>query len=156
MTHCHPKPSEESQWFAQALAQLLAAPHVSIPDEGPALGPGPVDVFTSRFDELFMPEAHGFVCGQPVNREELKETLIGLQRRWDAVDAQCIGCEAHPTHITEFHPTMAARMEFTPMYMYPRTKETVMAEACGEEVEGTERIECLMLEGDEYLFRPEA
>jgi len=159
MTHSHPQPSAESQWLAHWLSLLLAAPHISVPDESSEevrLGPGPVDVFTSRFNEMFMPEARGIICGHTVDREELKQTLVGLQRRWNAAEGSCVGCETHPTHISEFHPTMAAQMEFTPMYMYPREKETIVAEASGEEVGGAERIDCLMLEGDEYLFRPEA
>ncbi|GJF00106.1 hypothetical protein PsYK624_163850 [Phanerochaete sordida] len=155
MTPTHPAPGHESEWLAHALAQLLAAPHISV-DEGPDEGAASVDVFTSRFDELFVPEARGIVCGHAVDRAALKRTLAGLQRRWDAAEGACVGCAAHPAGVPEFNPTMAAKVEFTPLYLYPRTKETIMAEASGEEIEGVERIDCLMLEGDEYLFRPEA
>lgn len=106
MTHTHSHPNAESQWLAHSLSLLLAAPHITLPDEGSEearLGPGPVDVFTIRFNEMFMPEARGFVGGHAVDREELRKTLVGLQRRWNAAEGSCVGSEVHPTHVTEFH-----------------------------------------------------
>lgn len=64
---------------------------------------------------------------------------------------------------------MAARVEFAPLFKYPREREVVMAEArsvapavasngtdvrchSGEEMAGHECIKCLMLEGDETMF----
>lgn len=67
------------------------------------MAPGPVDLFSTKFNQMFMPDARGFVGGQEVDRDQLKETLLGLQRRWNAAEASCAACEVHPTHITEFH-----------------------------------------------------
>lgn len=105
MPRSNPKPSTDSQWLATSLSSLLAAPHVHIADESPLLptGPGPVDVFSTKFEQMFVPDARGFVAGREIDREELKETLLGLQRRWNAAEGSCAGCEVHPTHITEFH-----------------------------------------------------
>ena len=109
MPHSHPRPNPESQWLATSLSTLLKSPHIVL-DESPLLplAPGPVDIFTVKFDQLFTPDARGYVCGKEVDRKELKETLLGLQRRWNAADSSCAGCVAHPTHITEFHVRTAA------------------------------------------------
>lgn len=47
------------------------------------MGPGPVDLFTVRFNEYFMPDAHGTICGQTVDREGIKNGLLSLQKRWN-------------------------------------------------------------------------
>ena len=105
MPHSHPKPSRDSQWLATSLADLLNTQHVVVADESPLLpsGPGAVDKFSTKFDEMFSPEARGFVDGQEVDRETLKETLLGLQRRWNSAEGTCVGCVAHPTHVVKFH-----------------------------------------------------
>ena len=46
------------------------------------MGQGPVDVFSTRFNQFFTPEAHGTICGHLVDREGLKSALLALQRRW--------------------------------------------------------------------------
>ena len=53
---------------------------------GMHLGQGPVDVFSTRFNQFFTPEAHGTICGHPVDREGLKESLLHLQRNWNTED----------------------------------------------------------------------
>ncbi|GJE98485.1 hypothetical protein PsYK624_147170 [Phanerochaete sordida] len=148
----------ESTWLASALTTLLAAPHPAAPDASPLLpaGPPPPDEFSAAFDALFAPEAHGFVGAHALDREKLKATLLGLHSRWNAAEGACVGCDVHEVALPEdFHPTMAARMEFTPLYRYPREKEVVTAEASGRVAGGARRVECMVLEGAETLFRPE-
>lgn len=70
------------------------------------MGPGPVDAFSVRFEEMFQPFAYGYVCGREVNREELKETLLGLRARWDPEEATATGTIAHPTHVNSFHVSL--------------------------------------------------
>lgn len=153
----HTKPNTDSDWLATALSVLLNTPHTVPPDASPLL-PGertPHDEFSARFDEVFAPGAHGFVGQHPVDRAGLKDLLLGLHSRWNAAEGACVGCEVHELPLEDFHPTMAARMEFTPLYRYPREKEVVTAEASGHEAGGAKHIDCMVLEGDETLFRPE-
>ncbi|PSR84413.1 hypothetical protein PHLCEN_2v5450 [Hermanssonia centrifuga] len=122
-------PESRSLWLAQSLSSLLASPHVHIPNVGIEMGPGPVDMFSVRFDQMFTPDAQGFVCGEEVDRESLKESLLGLQRRWNEKEGTCKASKVHQTELLDFHPEMAARLEFTPLFMYPAHHEIVMAEA---------------------------
>ena len=54
------------------------------------MGPGPVDMFTVRFNQFFMPEAHGTICGHSVDREGLKQSLLNLQKRWNSEEVKVI------------------------------------------------------------------
>ena len=42
------------------------------------------------------------MCGERADREELKESLIGLQRRWNEKEAMCKGCEPQGMYQVEF------------------------------------------------------
>lgn len=147
MTERPAKSNIDSAWLASALSVLLASPHAASPDASPPLpnlGPPPDDVFSTKFDELFAPDADGFVWRHRIDRATLKDTLLGLHSRWNAVEGTCSGCDVHETQFEEFHvsppsccrgieangscqPTMAVQIEFTPLYRYPREKGTVMA-----------------------------
>ena len=80
-------PSPSSPEFLQdRLAALLASPHIHI-NKPPALthirmGPGPVDVFSSRFANWFTHDATGVVNGKQVDKDGLKEALLALQKKW--------------------------------------------------------------------------
>ncbi|KAI0344537.1 hypothetical protein BDW22DRAFT_1058766 [Trametopsis cervina] len=158
-------PTANSRWLAMSLSAILSAPHPAFP-KSPNVhtGPGPADLFSIRFDEMFQSEAHGYICGREVDREELKNALLGLHTRWDPEDATAIGTVVRAAPNPMFldrrcsacQPTMSAKLEFTPLFRYPREVETIMAEASGQEFGGSERIECLRMDGDESLFRPES
>ena len=102
MPRMSPEPESRSKWLAEHLKELMAAPHIHS-DEGAELEPGPVDLFSTKFDQMFMPDAHGWVCGERATREEIKESLLGLQRRWNEKEAMCKGCPPHEVHQMEFH-----------------------------------------------------
>ncbi|KAI0812308.1 hypothetical protein BC629DRAFT_1589092 [Irpex lacteus] len=146
-----------------SLSALLSAPHPSIKTASDSslnsvpIGQGPADLFSIRFDEMFEPTAHGVICGREVTRAELKESFLSLKSRWDVQNATAIAAVAHPGYFASFHPTMAAKLEFTPLSRDASTHQTtIMAEASGEDLHGSERIAFLKLEGEESLFRPEA
>ncbi len=81
----------QSHWLSDCLCELMSSPHVAMPPHGGMhMGPGPVDMFTVRFNEFFMPEAHGTICGHPVGREELKDRLLNLQKRWNSEDIKVV------------------------------------------------------------------
>ena len=93
-----------SAWLAQSIAALMAAPHVHMGDEeGADMGPGPVDMFSSKFDAMFMPDAVGWVCGERADRQEIKESLLGLQRRWNDKEAVCKGTAPEEKSDMNFH-----------------------------------------------------
>ncbi len=80
-------PSPSSPEFLQdRLSTLLASPHIHF-NKPPALlnirmGPGPVDVFSTRFANWFTHDATGVVNGKQVDKEGLKEALLALQKKW--------------------------------------------------------------------------
>ncbi|RDX50066.1 hypothetical protein OH76DRAFT_1402921 [Lentinus brumalis] len=120
------------------------------PHGGMHMGPGPVDMFTVRFNEFFMPEAHGTICGHPVDREELKDRLLNLQKRWNSEDIKVV--QEGGIHGFPLQPSvLSTEVEFTPPGH--RMPEVVMAEASVGEQEGHERIRFLKMEGNSALFR---
>lgn len=81
-------PATPAMWYSTSLVALLESPHIHIA-QPPAvarpilLGTGPVDLFSSRFENLFADDAQGVVAGEQVNRDSLKETLLAIQKHWD-------------------------------------------------------------------------
>lgn len=76
--------ASSNHWLSDCLCDLMASPHIAMPPHGGMhLGPGPVDVFTTRFNEYFDHEARGTLCGHAVDREGLKAGLLALQKRWN-------------------------------------------------------------------------
>ena len=77
------------QFLQDRLSTLLASPYIHFkkPTSGPLLGlrmgPGPVDLFSTRFANFFTHAATGVVAGTEVDRDGLKDALLALQRRWD-------------------------------------------------------------------------
>jgi hypothetical protein len=78
-------PQSPAAFAESALAALLSAPHISLP-RGPSgirMGPGPIDLFSTKFNNTFTAEAMGVIDGKQVDREELKEGLLALQSHYD-------------------------------------------------------------------------
>jgi hypothetical protein len=50
------------------------------------MGPGPVDLFSTKFNNAFTPDVKAVVAGEEVNREGLKEKFLALQRHYGAQD----------------------------------------------------------------------
>jgi len=67
-------------WYEQTLANLLAAPYVHIRSLPGGIhgGPGPIDLFSTDFNNLFTRDASGSVNGEDVDRDELKTRLLAL------------------------------------------------------------------------------
>lgn len=80
--------SAPAKWLANELSTLLSSPHITTPSHLGGLhhAPGPVDLFNTRFNSMFMRHARGLVGGREVDREGLKESLLALQKRWNAVE----------------------------------------------------------------------
>ena len=77
-------PQTSAQWVENALASLLSAPRISIPRiPGFPMGPGPIDLFGTRFINTFTSDAKGVVDGEQVDRDGLEEKLLDLQRHYN-------------------------------------------------------------------------
>ena len=73
--------SAPAKWLANELSALLASPHaVAVA----AVAPGTADAFSTRFNSIFMRHARGLVGGREVDLEGLKESLLALQKSWNA------------------------------------------------------------------------
>lgn len=82
------------EWLQDHLAELLAAPHIhftqpKLPGLRLRMGPGPVDVFSTRFMNMFTQDAKGTVNGHHVGRDELKENLLKLQKKYNRDSLHC-------------------------------------------------------------------
>lgn len=74
-----------SEWLSKEISDLLASPHISFPKPptGIHLGPGPIDLFSTKFNNLFALSVEAVVDGQQVSRDDLKQKLLNLQKHWD-------------------------------------------------------------------------
>lgn len=83
----HTSSVSEATWIRSTFSELLSAPHISF--RGPPgirMGPGPIDLFSTKFNNAFTPDVHAVVAGEEVNREGLKEKLLALQRHYGGED----------------------------------------------------------------------
>lgn len=75
-------------WLSKEISQIITSPHISFPNPTGSLpfrmGPGPVDLFSTRFNNTFAYDVKATVDGQEVSREGLKAKLLGLQKYWNA------------------------------------------------------------------------
>ncbi|OJT15329.1 hypothetical protein TRAPUB_8125 [Trametes pubescens] len=143
--------ASSNRWLSDCLCDLMASPHVAMPPHGGMhLGPGPVDVFTTRFNEYFGHEACGTLCGRPVDREGLKTGLLALQKRWNP-EAVRVGNDPQLNGIPLGHNILATEVEWTPEGS--TVPEVVLAEASVGEERGHEQIRFLKMEGNSALFR---
>jgi hypothetical protein len=102
-----------AQWLANELATLLSTPHSNLPGhvDDVQIADDPVDLFTTRFNHVFIRHARGLVSGKEVGREELKQTLLVLQKRWNASDCRYVSCELH-YRIDGFHVSLPYSCKF--------------------------------------------
>ena len=94
----HPD-SAASAWLQSSLSSLLASPYIhfnqpKVPGMHFRMGPGPIDLFSTRFSNLFTDDATGVVGGKEVDKQGLKDSLIALQRKWDSATAKVIDPES--------------------------------------------------------------
>lgn len=88
--------SSSSQWLANSLSALLASPYVHFPQPPVVggipinLGPGPLDLFSTRFENLFTQDATGVVAGKQVDKDGLKEILLAVQQHWNPGNARFV------------------------------------------------------------------
>ena len=73
------------QWLPTELAKLFASPHISFPKPPPNihLGPGPIDLFSTVFNNIFASNVEATVDGQKVSRDVLKQKCLNLQKHWN-------------------------------------------------------------------------
>ncbi|KAL4245105.1 hypothetical protein ABKN59_009670 [Abortiporus biennis] len=142
--------SASSQWLANNISTLLSSPYIHFPPAPKGLpmlhmGPGPVDLFTTRFENLFTTNATGVVAGKEVGRNELKECLLALQKKWNPQTAHFVDNPDQDGH--EPAMTMDWRVPDAENHIQ------VAAEASLKDEGGARRIDSLKLDGDQSLFR---
>lgn len=57
---------------------------------GIRMGPGPIDLFSTRFNNTFPENVQATVAGTSVNREQLKDRLLGLQKHYKPDSTQFV------------------------------------------------------------------
>lgn len=73
-----------ADWLSTEISKVLESPHISFPKPPPGirLGFGPIDLFSTNFNNLFSLNLEAKADGKNVSREELKQALLNLQKRW--------------------------------------------------------------------------
>jgi hypothetical protein len=82
----------DDDWLSKEISQIISSPHISFPKPAGSLpfrmGPGPVDLFSTRFNNTFAYDVKATVTGEEVSREGLKAKLLGLQKHWNAEEVK--------------------------------------------------------------------
>ncbi|KAI0931098.1 hypothetical protein AcW2_000057 [Taiwanofungus camphoratus] len=135
------------QWLEEHLHTLLNSPYIHFPVGqlgGRRMGHGPVDLFSTRFNNFFTKGATGVVNGKDVDRAALKDTLLALQSKWNPATAKFAAVD----DATQAQP--AVQLNFTPKSADQAAE--VKASASVTEEGGAPRISQLTLSGDDALF----
>ncbi|OBZ66025.1 hypothetical protein A0H81_13994 [Grifola frondosa] len=151
--HTCPAPNRMSQsspsspeWLQERLSTLLASPyiHFNQPSQFPGhrFGPGPVDLFSTRFSNYFTHDATGVVAGTEVDKDGLKAALLALQRKWQPDSARFEAQDAGDEPATRF--------AWTPKDADQEAQVTATASI--REEGGAPRISSLTLDGEQDLF----
>jgi len=78
-------------WLSKEISQIMTSPHISFPKGPFRMGPGPVDLFSTRFNNAFAPGVKVTMAGEEVSREQLKAKLLDLQKYWKAEEVKFEG-----------------------------------------------------------------
>lgn len=83
-----PMSQPTAEWLNEQMSKLLASPHIhftqpNVPGLHMRMGPGPIDVFSTKFANMFTKDATGVLNGQEVDRDALKEGLLKLQKNYN-------------------------------------------------------------------------
>ncbi|KZT68648.1 hypothetical protein DAEQUDRAFT_727518 [Daedalea quercina L-15889] len=147
MSSLQPTTAVSSEWLQEKLRLLMNSPyihfnHPKLP--GIRMGPGPVDLFSTRFNNMFTSDVTGVVAGNEVDKEGLKQALLALQRKWnnDSVRFSPSAGVQESSLVTSF--------QFTPTGA--SQPADVTATASIRQDRGTERMDKLNLDGDTSLF----
>ena len=102
------------EWLQQQLTTLLASPYIHFSNPplpgGRRLGHGPIDLFSTRFNAMFMRHARGLVGGREVDREGLKQSLLAMQKSWNAAQDHAYEDTALHHRIDGFHVRCLSRV----------------------------------------------
>ncbi|PCH34496.1 hypothetical protein WOLCODRAFT_61304 [Wolfiporia cocos MD-104 SS10] len=135
----------DSAWLQDKLQALLNSPYIHFnAPAGIRIGHGPIDLFSTRFNNLFTKDAAGTVNGSQLDREGLKQQLLQLQKKWNDASASFspVQCAQDDVVGTRFDWTRSDSSE----------PAEVTAEAAVQEQGGAQRINALTLTGDASLF----
>ncbi|EPS99318.1 hypothetical protein FOMPIDRAFT_143163 [Fomitopsis schrenkii] len=140
-------PAVSPEWLQDRLQTLLNSPYIHF--DQPKLphlrmGHGPVDLFSTRFNNWFTSDATGVVAGSTVDKAGLKDALLALQRKWNSDTAKFT-----PSTSAQ-EGSLVTRCEFTPMGAQQPADITASASVRHEG--GSDRISTLSLDGDASLF----
>ncbi|KIJ38896.1 hypothetical protein M422DRAFT_258303 [Sphaerobolus stellatus SS14] len=82
-----PALSSNAAWLQIIISELLVSSYIYFRTSavlGIRFGPGPLDVFSTRFNNGFTPNVTATVASESVNKDDLKERLLGLQQHYSA------------------------------------------------------------------------
>ncbi|KAI0686833.1 hypothetical protein BC835DRAFT_1378451 [Cytidiella melzeri] len=137
------------EWLQQRLSELLASPYIhftqpKVPGLHLRMGPGPIDLFSTRFTNMFTQDAKGTVNGQEMDKAALKEHLLKLQKRYNKDSLNCT-----PQCSEEGHQ-LCTKMAWTQKDSESETE--IKASATTKHEGGTYRIDTLHIDCPQHLL----
>ncbi|KAI0095059.1 hypothetical protein BDY19DRAFT_916059 [Irpex rosettiformis] len=138
-----------TEWLQDRLSELLASPHIhftqpNLPGLHLRMGPGPIDLFSTRYMNMFTQEATGTVNGQAVDKDELKENLLKLQKKYNKDSLKCVPQSSEGTG------QLATKMAWT--VKDTGSEAEIMASATTKLEGGTNRIDTLKIDCAQSLL----
>lgn len=80
-----------ADWVQQAISKLLTDSHIHFPNlPGISLGPGPIDQFSTDFDNTFPNNVTAVVAGEKENFDGLKKKFLALRQHYDPKNSQFV------------------------------------------------------------------
>lgn len=82
--------TDNYEWLWTTLANILSSPHITMPQNTGhiRMGHGPIDVFSTRFINTFTEDVKANVAGRDMTRDDLKASLLALQKHWNSSNVQ--------------------------------------------------------------------
>jgi len=119
------------------------------------MGPGPVDLFSTKFNNAFAHDVKAFVVGKEVSREELKAKLLGLQKHWNAEEVKFQDGSAGPRSEAVAYLPSGESISMSAEWVLSRLFSIFIGDLSisrTEEEGGRRRIKRFSLDGDFSLF----
>lgn len=88
--------STAADWVQQAISKLLTDSHIHFSSPpGINLGPGPIDVFSTDFENTFTSNVKANVAGRSEDFEGLKKKFLALRQHYDPTKSEFIQLESN-------------------------------------------------------------
>lgn len=146
------------QWLQEHLTQLLSSPYIHFTQPKIAglqlrMGPGPIDLFSTKFANMVTGDVTGVIAGKEVDKDGLKEALLKLQKKWNKEGVKVAESQPVEGHTVRFDTlrsvvTLIVWQTATKLLWTPKNTESELEIAASAECVFFLPLLCLFLTFD--------